>query len=316
MKDPKMLTGGMILLALWCSLGCASENRDWLAARQSDEIEAYQHFIGRHPNSEHAPEARQRLVLLRRDLPAWERATSAGTLEAYERFILEHSDSPYAQRARDIVVEWRQDVAGRDIVDALALGRVHVRAVGSGIGSVALHVRRAVGWPVRVTVPVGTYFECRGPAQNMIAIAPSTLELDDDAWHTLTVDAACVDRLRSVPESGDAFNIRASCPQPDLSSVVEVLRDMQAGFEVQQAAIWIVIDNATYADLGILTRSPWDNSRLIDESSAARALYVLDRAGIDITRKAIWRDRQTIAAGLENPLLADWLERKAQAERP
>ncbi len=75
---------------------------------------------------------------------------------------------------------------------------------------------------------------------------------------------------------------------------------------MRQAAVWIVTDNADYADLGILVRN--SGSRAIDASDTARAMRLCDEAGIDVKRKAIWRDRKQIAAEVSEPDLKGWLE--------
>ena len=54
---------------------------------------------------------------------------------------------------------------------------------------VCLRVRRTVDRPLRVVIPVGTFFDCRGSAQNMIATASSTIDLNDE-WQILLVFAA------------------------------------------------------------------------------------------------------------------------------
>ncbi len=40
------------------------------------------------------------------------------------------------------------------------------------------------------------------------------------------------------------------------------------------------------------------------------AMKLCDEAGIDITRKAIWRDRDRILAGLDASHVKDWLTHK------
>lgn len=75
-----------------------------------------------------------------------------------------------------------------------------------------------------------------------------------------------------------------------------------------QAAVWIVTDDADYADLGILNTQTriitggeirgWREERTIDERAAVKAMMICATAGIDITRKRIWRDRESLAAAL------------------
>jgi hypothetical protein len=65
-----------------------------------------------------------------------------------------------------------------------------------------------------------------------------------------------------------------------------------------QAAVWIITDNADYDDLGTLvSRSTFQitgGDRAIREQEAAQAMMHIQRAGVDLEQKAVWRDRFTI----------------------
>lgn len=328
MRGYKALIVSLALVTVWVGAGCASARRDWEAARRVDEIQAYDWFLDHHPKAEQAPEVRHRRELLRRDQPAWEQATRADTAASYERFAAQHRDSPYAERARNIIAEWWQDEVGRDIVDALAQGKVQVEAAGSGhFLLVNLRIRRTGDRPLRVVAPAGTFFQSRGAAQNMIALAEVSVDLDDGEWQTTQIVTACIDLLKSVPQSGDTFNIQRSANQKDLQKLMEALRpgagpvymqprDAKQAIKVLQAAIWIVAGNANYAALGILTRNPSGgpprigDPRAIDETDAAMAMKLVDHAGIHITRKAIWTDRWMIAPAVSDPSLKTWIEQR------
>lgn len=342
MRGSKALIAGLVSATVGLASGCASASRDWNATRKSCEIAKHEWFLKRHPESEYAPEARHRLELLRRDLPAWERTKRLATLEAYERFVSEHGGSPYAEPARVIVAEWRQDESGRDVFEALEQGKVQVEARGFGGSLVALRVRRKIDRPLCVVVPVGTLFDCRGSAQNMITLAEAEVHLDDDEWTKLMVLAACVDLMKRIPQTGDTFKIRRSAKQKDLRKLMDALRvdapdvrivsadaatrqyqylgpapaDLQKIVDVLQAAIWIVTSNANYYQLGILRRNPSGgpssvfSPRAVDETDAAMAMRLVDEAGIDIERKAIWRDRHLIAREVSDTALRSWIERR------
>ena len=89
-------------------------------------------------------------------------------------------------------------------------------------------------------------------------------------------------------------------------------------FTVRQAAVWIVTDNASYSDLATLVMSS-DGSggtRVINEYEAARAMQLCDQANIDITRKAIWKDKLTILHGLHDASLKGWLQANIGAKGP
>ncbi len=328
MRGCKVLIVSLALLTVWLSVGCASAKRDWAAARMVDEIQAYEWFLKHHPGAEQVPEAQHRVELLRRDLPAWEQVTEKGTVDAYERFAAQHGDSLYAERARNIIAEWRQDESGRDIVDALDQGKVQVQAAGSGrFLFVNLRIRRTVDRPLRVVVPIGTLFACRGSAQNMIALAEETVGLQDGEWQTPQVVTARVDLMKSVPQPGDTFIIQRSANQKNLRKLMEILRpgaaplevkprDAEQAIKVLQAAVWIVAGNADYYQLGILRYNPSggplsiDSPRMIDETDGAMAMRLVDHAGINIKRQAIWQDRERIARGVSDLSLKNWIEQR------
>ena len=87
------------------------------------------------------------------------------------------------------------------------------------------------------------------------------------------------------------------------------LADAHAPYAVRQAAVWILSDDADYGQLGILVRSTngFGGSRVILAPEAARAMQIIDGAGINITRRAIWRDRREVLEQLPEGELKVWL---------
>ncbi|MFO7277690.1 MAG: SPOR domain-containing protein [Pseudomonadota bacterium] len=79
--------------------GCSREQRDWRSAQAADTIEAYTLFVQRHPDSEHAAQARARLAQLGEERD-WIRASERNTVEAYRSFLRQHPDGRWAQEAR------------------------------------------------------------------------------------------------------------------------------------------------------------------------------------------------------------------------
>ncbi len=80
----------------------------------------------------------------------------------------------------------------------------------------------------------------------------------------------------------------------------------------RQAAVWIITDNADYNDLGILVVSQFGfgGSRAINENETAQAIKIVNDAGIDITHKMIWKDKQIVLNGLKDTDLRNWLKAK------
>jgi hypothetical protein len=75
-------------------------------------------------------------------------------------------------------------------------------------------------------------------------------------------------------------------------------------YDVKQAAVWIVTDDASYSALGILVRG---SARVIGAADAARAMQLHEQAGLNIASKAIWQDRKDILDDLEDGELKRWL---------
>jgi hypothetical protein len=133
--------------------------------------------------------------------------------------------------------------------------------------------------------------------------------LSDGRWTTVTVAAACANRTRAIPGPGNGFSIERSPYQAELVRLMPRLREVE--YDVQQAAVWIVTDNATHADLGTLTFQ--GGERVIGYDDTARAMMIVDRAGVDITSKAIWRDRADVRKNSEVPEFARWLRQRERA---
>jgi hypothetical protein len=201
----------------------------------------------------------------------------------------------------------------RDIVDLLGEKAIEIKTAGDGIESVSIQIRKLVAEPVTVRVPVGAFFvAASASSQNMVATGERTVRLHNDNWQTVTVPTACANRPKDIPESGDTFSVERSANQAELAQLMPVLDKAGVGYAVRQAAVWIVTDNADYDDLGILVASStgYGGSRVIHEEETARAMKICADAGIDITRKAIWRDKAQILASLPAGAAKTWLAGK------
>jgi hypothetical protein len=88
---------GVLILAMLA--GCSREKIDWKSAESADTVEAYDHFIGRHPDSELATQARARVAQLNEDRD-WKNATATDTADAYRRFLAQHESGKWAEEAR------------------------------------------------------------------------------------------------------------------------------------------------------------------------------------------------------------------------
>jgi len=217
--------------------------------------------------------------------------------------------------AAKLAAEVARRHGAEDLVNLIMRNKVEVEVNGSGIEAVSVRIRRRFPTDLKVFIPVGTFFVSgRTSAQNMVTTTERVVELQTDGWVTSQVAAACANRPRDVPGSGDTFTVQRSPNQGELELLMPVLRSAGAGTEIRQAAVWIVTDDATYDDLGVLVSVPmgmpsgYGGSRVIGELHAATAMRICADAGIDVTRKAIWRDRARILRELDDPGLRYWME--------
>lgn len=79
--------------------GCSRERIDWKSAESADTLEAYNHFLERHPEGELATQARARIAQLGEDKD-WRTATDTDTVEGYRQFLAQHPSGKWAEEAR------------------------------------------------------------------------------------------------------------------------------------------------------------------------------------------------------------------------
>lgn len=79
--------------------GCSRTQQDWRAAQQAGTPHAYEVFAQRHPDSELASIARQRVSQLTEET-AWQQATRANTAAAYQGYLAKYPNGSWSQDAR------------------------------------------------------------------------------------------------------------------------------------------------------------------------------------------------------------------------
>jgi hypothetical protein len=146
----------------------------------------------------------------------------------------------------------------------------------------------------------------------MVTTVDRNVRLTTAKWCDVSVSAACANRSRSVPGTDDTFTIQVPPHQDELAQLLPMLHAAGVNSTIQQAAVWIVTDDASYDDLGILENV---FGRAIREREAAHAMMIYDMSGFDITQRNIWRDRQAILNGLGDSEveLRTWLTHRRYA---
>jgi hypothetical protein len=289
------------------------DERSWADAQAANTIRSYRGYIAAHPQGRYVQEAHNKAAALRSDDAPFEAALKSGTAVSLKQFLQDfpgHQKEANAQQAIKDITE------GRDIVDLLEEKKIAIQTHGSGIQSVDVRMRKLVPYPITVRIPVGSYFvSSRRSAQNMITTAESQVRLTGDEWRQVSVSAACANRPKRIPGSRDTFTVQRSPHQDELAQLMLVLDKAGVRYATRQAAVWIVTDNASYSDLGTLVSPPafatFGGTRTIKEGETAHAMKICAEAGIDITSKRIWNDRQKILhLGLADGVLKNWLEEK------
>jgi hypothetical protein len=88
---------------------------------------------------------------------------------------------------------------------------------------------------------------------------------------------------------------------------MEKLDSAGLDYPVEQAAIWIVTDDATYDELGLLVEGSRFGTSIIGEETALRAMMLVDQAGLSIREHAIWSDHSRFIGTETDPQVAGWL---------
>ncbi len=206
-----------------------------------------------------------------------------------------------------------QVVVRGQLADLVREGKLEFEAQGRGLESLDLDLRSLIEDALEVEIPAGTLFVAETyDVQNMVVRRTEWVTLEDNDWLSLLLDVACANLELHEPGADDGFGVRGPEAAPaGLADLAAVLERERPGYDIEQAAIWIVTDNADYDDLGILISGFGGfGARVIDEDVAARAMQLVDAAGINITGKAIWRDRLAIADGCDDTVLAGWLRNR------
>ena len=206
-------------------------------------------------------------------------------------------------------------LADHDLFAAIDAGLIEVEARGAGAEAVGLRVRRTGGDPIVVTSPVAVYFDAE-EGRDMIARRDGWVLLDDDGWEQWTLRAVGRQRDLEPPGAGDRLAVRP----PSTAPVIEnLLLEIQAGTYtvsnspvlypprtpvMEQAAVWIADGDADYASMAPDIAGPM----LPAQYAAAFALVFVDRAGIDVTRRRVWADREEVFGRLRDQGLRIWYQ--------
>ena len=194
------------------------------------------------------------------------------------------------------------------IAHLLEQDSVAIQIKSATINAITMQVQNKTSEELPIDIPAGTYFVAKNPStQNMVVRHSYAGSIPASGMADISLDVACANLYRAEPTASDTFSIVNAPEQPQLVRLMRFLDTAGASYAVEQAAVWIVTDNATYDELGILVGGSRSGPALIQENEAARAMMLVEQAGLDITRQAIWSDRIALMTKATEPTLIDWL---------
>jgi hypothetical protein len=200
------------------------------------------------------------------------------------------------------------------IVDLVEQNLITARITGISMDRLALKIHSMSSNALQVEIPAGTYFVARNElVQNMVARHSTRVLVQPFEERELTLEAACANVRRAEPGSTDTFGIVKASEQQELGQIIEALNAASVPYPVEQAAIWIVTDDASYDDLGMLVGGSRYGEALIAENEAVRAMRLVNEAGLDITRYAIWSEVNELRSTLTDADLTAWLDEQLAA---
>lgn len=244
-----------------------------------DTIRALETFVLSHPDAPDAEQARERAEALKRDDAPFVTAHKKGSAEALEQFLRDypgHVRTGYVRRALT-------DLKGVDIFRLVDEKRVSISIKGGGLTRAQVTLTNNGDSAVSAIIPAAIMFASRNrDIQNMVTTSATLVTLKPNETKSLSVPVACANLPRRAPGSSSELFLEQVANQPALKRVVWHMQAVELPFEVRQAAVWIVTDDATYQGLSRL--------KTMRPGYAMRALRLLEETGIELGRFSIWHE--------------------------
>ncbi len=204
----------------------------------------------------------------------------------------------------------------QNLIDLVEQGQITVSISGGSINTLALHVRSDSGDALQMDIPAGTYFVNKNPAsQNMVVIHSSTSLVQPYEQLDINLAVACANLVLTEPNQADTFSIQRSPDKPELAKIITELNSVTVDYEIEQAAIWIVTDDATFDALGVLVEGSRFGNPIINENNAVRAMMLVEESGIDVHKYAIWGELGQLRPKVTETDLLAWMANQAASEQ-
>ena len=248
-----------------------------LSKRQT--IRAYKRYTELYPGGKYVSQNQAAMDVLRQDVSKWEQAAHSSDVDAVKNFLGDYPGHVSTAQAQ-------QRLDGLPLDQLVAEKLIEVELGGCGITSVCGRIRRLTEYPLVVTVPAGTLFTPgNASAQAMVITTPEKVFLQESGWSEVTIDAACADMWRAIPQDETKFSYSRTSQDRQLAQLEPALSAEGVSYPVAQAMVWIVRSNPTREQLRYhLTNA---GGSVIQDADIDVALNLLKGAGYKIeTRRA------------------------------
>ena len=286
------------------------EETAWLIATRRNTKDALLLFVRRHPDSRHAVSAQARMAILQEDRPSLE-ALAEEHPERIDEILKLLAPLPlndFTTRASSRLAQLRVIV-----VDPLTANKnVGWKMKPTGPKRVDCLVWRKKQIRVSFVVPKGTLLLDTNAVPVAIAIDDASILLDDDRARMLRLHVASCAPSRELVAAPEQESVKKA--PGHVKALLEFLQGEQASFSVFQAAIWIAMANADFAEMGNIRGIAIPGEpppRTIDEEAAAQALHLCTRAGIDVVKTRLWQERKKLLDGKLSDKMRTWLNKES-----
>jgi hypothetical protein len=271
----------------------------WKQAERENTVAAYQIYLDAFDSGLEAFLALRRQRALMQDDAPFQRAAARGSAEGWAAFLEEFRGH---RRSGEALAAYARAQPG-NLFDLVAARRITAAASGDEIFRLDLALHRLHSEDVDVFIPRGTYFRPSNPRMaDMVATHEGDTKLNSDGFIGFSLHVVSASMRKRVASPRQGFSMQPASSNPDLQRLLAFFQFKMPTFRLRQAAVWVLTDNATWRDLkknvspqtGADFSVIEDEGREFDAGEAANTLMILEAAGIDYRRYALWRDRAEI----------------------
>jgi len=163
------------------------------------------------------------------------------------------------------------------LLQAVEKKYVSFSAQGNSIQSSHISIQNLTGRKLHLVIPAGTFLNANsGSVQNMVFTHPKDIILGPKQQYSGSVRTACMNIHRDIPGGNNSFGIDQHPDSHLLAKVIKLLNKGNYPYSVIQAAVWIVTDDASYDDTGILQGQ--FSGRVISHDDYQKAVSIVNEA--------------------------------------